>query len=106
VEVTHPFHPLSGKRFRLVARWRRWGGDRVLFEDPERGVRSVPTAWTSVAETDPYVAMSAGRSLFRTEDLIALATLVEGLCRADGCKGDSAETVKKTTPSGRNLRGS
>src|SRR5205823_1913533 len=67
-EVTHPFHPLLGQRFPLVSRWRNWGGDRVLFEDGGR-VRSLPTAWTSIADPDPFVAVSAGRSFFRIQDL-------------------------------------
>lgn len=96
--ITHPFHPLSGKRFSLISRWKNWGGDRVLFEDDEGRVRSLPTGWTSLGEVDPYVTISAGRSLFRVDDLIALAALVKGLSPPRGCKGDSAGIVMENTP--------
>jgi hypothetical protein len=36
----------------------------------------MPTTWTSAAVVDPFVALSAGRALFRTEDLLALAVLI------------------------------
>jgi hypothetical protein len=81
---------LVGKRFLLIARWRNWGGDRVLFEEGGR-VRSLPTAWTSIASPDPFVAVSAGRSFFRIPDLVALVELVGRLSAPPGsCQGDSA----------------
>jgi hypothetical protein len=83
VEITHPFHPLQGQRFSFIERWRNWGGDRVLFQDETGGVRSVPTAWTNVAAEDPFVAMSRGRALFRTEDLVALAEVIRGVRAGD-----------------------
>ncbi|MBI2527758.1 MAG: hypothetical protein HYV93_17465 [Candidatus Rokubacteria bacterium] len=82
----------------LISRWRNWGGDRVLFEDGGR-VRSLPTAWTSIANPDPFVAVSAGRSFFRIHDLLALVDLIGRLSQAPGrCKGDSAGSVRGTMP--------
>ncbi len=72
----------------------------MLFEDGEGRVRSLPTAWTSVAGPDPFVTVSAGRSFFRIEDLLALVALVEELMpRRGGRKVDSAALVKRNTPS-------
>jgi hypothetical protein len=86
----------------LVTRWRNWGGDRVLFEDGEGRVRSIPTAWTSIAGPDPFVTLSAGRSLFRLEDVLALAALValleEESVSEMRCKEDSAGYVKMNMP--------
>jgi hypothetical protein len=97
-EVTHPFHPLLGKRFVLVSRWKNWGGDRVLFEDGGR-VCSLPTAWTSMAPPDPFVAVAAGRSFFRVQDLVALVELIARVDAPPGqCKADSAAIVKENTP--------
>lgn len=94
-EVTHPFHPLSGGRFTLISRWSNWGGDRLVFEDAEGRVRSLPTAWTSLAAADPFVSLSAGRSFFRIEDLVALVSLIRELSTAqEKCKDDSAAYVK------------
>ena len=35
----------------------------------------MPASWTSLAALDPFVAVAAGRSLFRVADLLALARL-------------------------------
>jgi hypothetical protein len=40
-------------------------------------VCSIPAGWTSVAPADPFVVLAAGRCLFRYEDLLKLADLVE-----------------------------
>jgi len=78
----------------LVSRWKNWGGDRVLFEDEAGGLRSLPTAWTSVASADPFVALSAGRSFFRIQDLLELVDVMARLSAPPGkCQGDSAASV-------------
>ena len=70
----------------------------MLFEDGDGGVRSLPTAWTTIAGTDPFVMLSAGRSFFRIEDLLLLVTLVAKVTTSLGrCKGDSAVSVKRNT---------
>jgi hypothetical protein len=60
----------------------------VLFEDGEGCVRSLPTAWTTVAVADPFVVLSAGRSFFRVEDLLSLVPLVKGLSTSHRIRGD------------------
>jgi hypothetical protein len=43
-------------------------------------VITIPLAWTDAAgQADPFVALAAGRSLFRVEDLVRLAEMIEGL---------------------------
>ena len=96
-EVVHPFHPLRGRRFPLLSYRNNWAEDRVTFEDQEGQVRALPASWTSVVAPDPFVALSAGRSFFRIEELVRLVALVrkgEG-----GCKEDFADNVKKNKPS-------
>ena len=51
----------------------------MMYRDARGWVRSVPVDWTSLAAPDPYVALSTGRSLFRPEDLLALAARVRSL---------------------------
>ena len=77
--MTHPFHPLFGRRFEFVARRRNWGEDRVYYHDERGELGSQPTAWTDVADVDPFVVMSAGRSPFRIADLLDLADLADQL---------------------------
>jgi hypothetical protein len=72
--VTHVFHPLCGRELQLIDQYLAWGEDRVCFRDDGDELRYLPTAWTSIAPPDPFVPMSAGRSHFRVEDLLRLAT--------------------------------
>jgi hypothetical protein len=92
--VTHPFHPLVGREFDLVVRRKNWADDRVFFFGDDGQLRSLPAGWTDVDPADPFVAVAAGRSRFRVEDLVALATLLDGLRPAESHVG-----VKRTTPS-------
>jgi hypothetical protein len=47
--VTHPFHPLRGKRF-LVLKARRAGGREVLsLFDEQQGTIALPREWTDHA---------------------------------------------------------
>ena len=80
--MTHPFHPLCGRDFDLVTYRQNWGEDRVYFHDDQERLRSVSADWTSIGADDPFVAVSAGRAVFRTVDLMALAVLLDGLREA------------------------
>jgi hypothetical protein len=91
--VTHPFHPLAGREFDLVVRKYNWAEDRVFFFDDYGQLRSIPAGFTDVDPPDPFVAVSAGRSAFRVEDLLALAGLLDGLRRTM-----PRRRVKRTTP--------
>ena len=77
--MTHPFHPLFGRRFEFVTRRRNWGEDRVLYRDERGGLCSLPTGWTDVADVDPFVMVAAGRCPFRVVDLLELADLADRL---------------------------
>jgi hypothetical protein len=88
--VTHPYHPLFQQEFELVSYRQDWGEDRVWFQDKLGSLHSLPTSWTDVGAVDPFVALAAGRSLFRVADLIELARQI------DGWKGERVErTVKE-----------
>ena len=53
-------------------------GPLVVLRDQERLIK-VPLAWTTAAPLDPYVLLSAGRSLFRPADLLMIAELIRVL---------------------------
>jgi Family of unknown function (DUF5372) len=55
---------------------RNWGEHRVYFHDDTGRLVSLPALWTSVFPADPFVAVSAGRSPFRVQDLLELAQLI------------------------------
>ncbi len=66
----------------------------MSFHDQEGRLRSLPAIWTSVAAPDPFVAISAGRSLFRVKELLALASLLHGLSKS----ADTGRSVKEISP--------
>lgn len=71
---------MKGEEFELVGFAHTWGEHRVFFRKPaDQRVHSLPAAWTDVEERDLFEVMSAGRSLFRPESLLALADLLEDL---------------------------
>jgi hypothetical protein len=78
-EVIHPHHPLRGLSFKLVTYRHNWGEDRVYFHDGNGVLRSIPACWTTVLPVDAFVTLAAGRCLFRYDDLLKLADLVEGV---------------------------
>lgn len=77
--VTHPFHPLSGRRLACIGeRYNRYG-KRLLLQVDEEQICSVPPQWTDLEAPDPELILGAGRALFRLADLLQLAELVERL---------------------------
>ena len=56
-----------------------WGEERVYFLDPSGQMQRLPAAWTDVAGEDLFVAVSAGRSPLRVEDLLQLVDLIDRL---------------------------
>jgi hypothetical protein len=77
--VTHPFHPLHGREFEVIEYHRAWGEERVYFLDAAGHMQRLPVSWTDVAGEDVFVAMAAGRSPLRVEDLLQLADLLDRL---------------------------
>jgi hypothetical protein len=74
---------LHGREFELVDRRRCWGEQRVYALDQNGVLLRFTASWTDAGDVDPFVAVSAGRALFRAEDLLELAALIEGLDGGD-----------------------
>jgi Family of unknown function (DUF5372) len=53
-----------------------WGVHRVYFHDDTGRLVSLPAQWTSLLSLDPIVAIAAGRSPFRVQDLLELSHLI------------------------------
>ncbi len=56
-----------------------WKQDRAYFFADDGTMRSLPTAWTDAAQPDVFANLSAGRSAFRVDDLLALAEVLDSL---------------------------
>ena len=76
--ITHPFHPLSGQTFPLLAQRFAWGEERVFFADQEtHQMRSLPLAWTNLALPDPFLVVARGQAVLRWRDLHQLAQFLK-----------------------------
>jgi hypothetical protein len=85
-EITHPFHPMRGMRFVLTTRRQNWGEDRVMFYDSEGRLHSMLASWTDVPEQDLFAQASAGRSWFRTDDILRLSSMIGEIIGGHGVK--------------------
>jgi hypothetical protein len=68
---------LFQQEFELVGYRNNWGEDRVWFQDGYGRLHSLPTSWTDAAAIDPFIAVAAGRSLFRVADLLELTKWID-----------------------------
>jgi hypothetical protein len=72
--VTHPFHPLLGKRF-LVLKVRKVAGQEILsLFDERHGTLALPRSWTDQA---PPAACSSGSEPAPVLDVACLIKLRE-----------------------------
>ena len=78
IRITHPFHPLSGREYRLVEYRRDWGREQAVFRDESDELLAIPVDWTDLTEgADAFVTLSEGRAFSRPSDLLALSALIE-----------------------------
>jgi hypothetical protein len=96
VRVTHPFHPLAGQELVFVARLACWRSDVVFYLDARGGRQRIEAGWTDVVPDDVFRVLAAGRCAFRTEDLLAVAGLVERWRSAAG--GSGPDRVQGSAP--------
>lgn len=47
-----------------------------MYFDAQGAVHSILASWTSMADQDLFAQASAGRSWFRTDDLVRLSVLI------------------------------
>jgi Family of unknown function (DUF5372) len=72
-----------GREFVFVAARQTWGEDRVFFLAEDGTQKSLPRAWTDMADPDPFVVLGEGRCPFRVGDLLELGVLLDGLGRGN-----------------------
>ncbi|UCD77844.1 MAG: hypothetical protein JSW26_20885 [Desulfobacterales bacterium] len=81
--IIHPFHPYRNIEFEVDRVKRIAYESRILFFNKKGRRSSVPLDWTDMGAMDPFVAVSAGRALFRVEDLLGLVRLIEEIKSAN-----------------------
>ncbi len=52
-----------------------------MYFDAQGALRSMLTSWTNIADQDLFTQASAGRSCFRTDDLVRLSVFIGELQR-------------------------
>ena len=74
--ITHPFHPLLGKRF-LVLKVRRVGGHEVLsLFDEDKGTIALLREWTDQAPPSPYSSVLDKPPILHATYLLKLCELI------------------------------
>ena len=76
MRVTHPFHPLSGRKFPCVGERCTPYGKRVLLKVDDTVVCSVPRQWTDLVGLDPEIVLGGCRAIVRVGDLIERERLI------------------------------
>ena len=74
-----PFHPWRGRRFPRQYCLTTGNVQLVRCIVDEETLRCLPRAWTDLRVVDDFERASAGRALFRADDLVALRSLVDTL---------------------------
>jgi len=72
VQIVHPFHPLSGKRFPILKSRRVRGVECLVLKGSESGTFSVPREWTDRAEPDRYLDAALSARILRLEKLLSV----------------------------------
>jgi hypothetical protein len=79
--IIHPFHPYRDIEFEIDHVKRIAYESRVFFFNKKGRKSSVPLHWTDIGPQDAFVTISAGRALFRVEDLLDLFRLIREISR-------------------------
>jgi len=58
---------------------QNWGEQRAMYFDAQGRLRGMLLSWTSLGGTDLFAQASAGRSWWRPDDLLRLASLIDEL---------------------------
>jgi len=80
--IIHPFHPYRDIEFEIDHVKRIAYESRVFFFNTKGRKSSVPLYWTDIGPQDPFVAVSAGRALFRVADLLGMGRLIAEISSA------------------------
>ena len=78
-EISHPFHPLRGRRFEVLKKRRVAGVDTLILRELERGTFSVPRESTDWADPSPYDSLTLPPQRLAADCLFELVALLDAL---------------------------
>ena len=76
-EISHPFHPLRGRRFEVIKKRRVAGVDTLILRELERGTFSVPREWTDWADPSPCDSLTLPPHRLAADCLFELVALLD-----------------------------
>lgn len=96
-EISHPFHPLRGRRFEVLKKQRIAGVDTLILRELERGTLSIPREWTDWADPSPDDSSTVPPHRLAADCLFELAALLDALSasRPSASGKDSQKRVDK-----------
>ena len=96
-EISHPFHPLRGRRFEVLKKRRVAGIDTLILRELERGTLSVPREWTDWADPSPYDSLTLPPHRLAADCLFELVALLDALSASSpSCPGkDPQKSIDK-----------
>jgi len=83
-EITHPFHPLRGRRFPILKKRRVSGIDGLILQGTSGGTFCVPREWTDRDVPAAWSDPGSGRQVLDFVKLIALTELLAALVHPHG----------------------
>ena len=93
-EISHPFHPLRGRRFEVLKQRRIAGVDTLILRELERGTLSVPREWTDWADPSPYDSLTLPPHRLAADCLFELVVFL------DAVTAPSPSALEKTLKKG------
>ena len=54
----------------------------MFYVNDEGEISSMPSSWTDVLPAEPFIVIAAGRSCFRTEDLLEMVQLLKHMAKS------------------------
>ncbi len=80
MEITHPYHPLRGKRFPFLKSRCVRGVECLILQGSESGTFSVPTDWTDRMRPNAYVDANVTPRFLRLETLLQVIEVMDSQC--------------------------
>ena len=77
--ITHPFHPLQGKRLKILSTRKQGKQDIFSLTAEGIGIIAVLRDWTDRADPSPYVDLLEQPPILSVEHLITLSDLFSDL---------------------------
>jgi hypothetical protein len=93
-EISHPFHPLRGQRFRVLKTRRVVGIDTLILSHVERGSFAIAREWTDWGAPSSHDGRETAMGRFDLGMLLDLITLMDQRADPSSKKSSAKELAK------------